>query len=107
MPPGSVPDMKTKITTDSTVIAVPDQVSCQLERESVILHLKTQTYYGLNEAGSTIWKALETPTSVSSLVALLVREFDVTPEACEGDVLQLLSEMASAGLIKVLNAQLA
>ena len=58
-------------------------------------------------AGSVIWKSLETPQTLSELVAVVEREYDVERQQAERDVTQFLSEMVAAGLVEVLEGAVA
>ena len=91
------------ISTEATVVAVKDQVSCTLENEVVILHLQQGLYYGLNEVGAAVWNAVQQPQTVEVLRGLILENFEVSPEQCQRDLMELLQDMAKAGLIEVRN----
>jgi len=93
--------VNTAITKTTTVVAVKDQVSSSLDEEAVVLHLKKGMYYGLNSVGATVWNALQQPRKVEEIQRLILAEYDVEPGPCEQDLLQLLQELAEAGLIEV------
>jgi hypothetical protein len=80
---------------------VKDQVSCEIDREAVILHLKSGVYYGLNEVGARVWALLQQPTSLAEIEATISSEFEVSSEQCAADVRALLGQFHSAGLIEV------
>src|SRR5258707_13635341 len=84
----------------SRVAAVKDQVSCEIDREAVILHLKNGVYYGLNEVGARVWALLQQARPVAEIEATIVAEFDVAPEQCAADVRALLEQFHSAALIE-------
>jgi hypothetical protein len=90
-----------KVSVSSIVVAVKDQVSCDLAGESVILHLKSGVYYGLNSLGTRIWNLIQDPVSVDEVRAILVKEYDVEPQRCERDLMALLQQLADAGLVKI------
>ncbi len=81
-------------------VATRRQVSCTVSGEVVILHLDDGAYYGLNEVGTRIWELLQEPRGFQDLVAAVVDEFDVTPEACADDVRVLLDELGARGLVE-------
>jgi hypothetical protein len=85
----------------STVVAIKDQVSCDLAGEAVILSLKSGMYYGLNAVGATIWSLIQAPMTISALEEALLQEYDVEPERCARDLLAILEELAAQGLIEV------
>jgi hypothetical protein len=89
------------ITGHSIVVAIEDQVSCDLGGEEVILSLKNGIYYGLDPVGTRIWTLLQEPRSVIEVRDALLERYDVEPARCERDLLALLGEMAAEGLIEV------
>jgi N-acetylglucosaminyldiphosphoundecaprenol N-acetyl-beta-D-mannosaminyltransferase len=89
------------VSNDSEVVATPDQVSCDLAGETVILSVKDSTYYGLDPVGSFVWNLLQERRRVSDIRGEMLRNFDVEPERCERDLLALLEKMADHGLIEV------
>ncbi|NEO30606.1 MAG: lasso peptide biosynthesis PqqD family chaperone [Symploca sp. SIO3C6] len=94
---------KLAISQASNVVAVKDQVSSDLEGESVILHLKSGTYYGLNDVGASIWNLIQEPKKVSELREAILEEYEVEPEQCEREILELLQQLAAKELIEVKN----
>jgi hypothetical protein len=93
--------MDTRLSVHSVVAATADQVSCPLDDESAILNLKNSVYYGMNAVGTRVWNLLQKPRSVRELRDALVAEYDVEPERCERDLLDLLEKMRLEGLIEV------
>ena len=93
--------MDTRLSVHSVVAATTDQVSCPLDDESAILNLKNSVYYGMNAVGTRVWNLLQKPRSVRELRDALVAEYDVEPERCEQDLLDLLEKMRLEGLIEV------
>ena len=89
------------ITRTSIVVAGRDQVASDLAGETVLLGLKTARYYGLAEVGARIWELLRDPIAVSAVSETIAREYDVTVERCEPDVVRFLEELAEQGLIEV------
>ena len=80
-------------------------VTRQIAGETLIIPVAGQVgdldaIYTLNEVASKIWETIEGPTAVSQIVATLTREYDVTPDAAQADVLELLDVLAAKGLIR-------
>jgi hypothetical protein len=94
--------METPLSKDSIVVASPEQVSCELGDESVILSLKNSVYYGVNPVGASVWRLLKQQRSVGELRDAIIEEYDVEFHQCEADLLFLLEKMRSEGLIKVI-----
>jgi hypothetical protein len=80
-----------------------EQVSCNLDEEVAILDLEKSRYFGLAGVGAHIWLALEKPCSVGEICNSVVAHFDVTPEACRDDVVQFLTNLQRAGLVRAVN----
>lgn len=89
------------ITRSSIVVASRDQVASDLGGETVLLGLRTARYYGLADVGARIWELLREPIGVPAICATIAREYEVTPEQCEADVLRFLEELAEQELIEV------
>ncbi len=89
------------LSDDSMVKASGEQVSSEIDSETVSLNLKSGIYYSLNAVGSRIWQILQESSSVRDIRETIVEEFEVDAERCERDVLRLLSELAAKGLIEV------
>jgi hypothetical protein len=99
----SMPELnnKTKITSKTRITVTKDQVSCEMGAEAVILHIKDGVYYGLDEVGAAIWKALQQPRSIAEIVEQLQNEYAVDVEQCERDVFRIISEMADVHLVTI------
>ena len=89
------------LSDDSMVKASGEQVSSEIDGETVSLNLKSGIYYSLNAVGSRIWQILQESSSVRDIRETIVEEFEVDAERCERDVLRLLSELSAKGLIEV------
>ena len=86
---------------DTIVVASRNQVSSDLAGETVLLSMKTARYYGLVDVGARIWSMLREPVSVAVICATIAREYDVTLERCEADILRFLEELEAQGLVEV------
>jgi Coenzyme PQQ synthesis protein D (PqqD) len=94
-------DITPPLSGHSTVVAVKQQVSSDLDDEAVILHLKAGVYYGLDSVGARIWALIQEPKTVDEIKDAILNEYDVEPDQCERDVLALLQELAAEDLIEV------
>jgi hypothetical protein len=84
----------TKFTTH------PDVVYTALkEGGSVLLHLGTQTYYSLNETGSTIWELMAKDLCLGKIGEALERSYAVSLEQAQHSVFNLATELAAESLI--------
>lgn len=89
------------VSSRSLVVAVKNQVSCDLDQGIAILGLESGKYYGLDVVGARIWELIQTPAPVVEIHRALLRQFDVPPARCEKDLLALLSELIDEGLVEV------
>ena len=86
--------------SSTTVVARTDGfIEAEVDGEVVALSLERGTCYGLNRVGSRIWNLLDRPSRIGDLCATLLTEFKVDPDVCERQVLDLLEELRTEGLI--------
>lgn len=84
---------------EQLIVTSSQAVSCELSGETVILDIPSGQYFALSEIESTIWKLLESPSTLKSVCGRLMEEYDVEPDRCEADVSGLLDQLAERGLI--------
>jgi hypothetical protein len=89
------------------VAATPAQISQNLNGEEVILHLDHGQYYGLTEVGTHVWQFIQEPKTVAEIKQSILKTYDVSAEACEKDLLQLLQDLLNEELIEINNGALA
>lgn len=83
-------------------IRVPDNVLVRrLGEESVLLHLGSESYFGLDEVGTRMWAALTTSASVEEAAGKLVDEYEVEPERLRADLAAFVDQLAAAGLVEL------
>lgn len=92
------------LSLDSHIRVSPEQVSCDLGGETVILNLKDSIYYGLDGVGASIWALIQQPCTIGAVRVALLREFDVDADRCERDVLALIEKLVERGLVEVEDA---
>ncbi|MFB2896974.1 PqqD family protein [Aerosakkonemataceae cyanobacterium BLCC-F50] len=85
-------------------VSVPEDVLIrELDGESVILNLKSERYFGLDEVGTRMWEVLSTSETIAAAYQTLLSEYDVVPEQLETDLSNLLQQLVEHGLINVSN----
>src|SRR5271156_5745320 len=89
------------LSLQTTVMVTSQQVSCPLGDESAILNIKNSVYYGVNPVGATVWNLLKEAKTVAEIRDAILDEYEVDEGRCEKDLLALLEEMRSEGLIEV------
>jgi hypothetical protein len=75
-----------------------------LDRESVLLNLETERYFGLDETGTRMWQLATDSPSLNAAYQQLLAEFDVEPELLRSNFLELLDRLVDSGLLHVLPA---
>ncbi|HEX4542119.1 MAG TPA: PqqD family protein [Candidatus Acidoferrum sp.] len=75
-----------------------------LDRESVLLNLETEQYFGLDETGTRIWQLLTASPDIDAAYEELLAEFDVEPELLRDNLTDLLERLVENGLLQVLPA---
>jgi hypothetical protein len=87
-------DMDARMTVPETVVvrAVGDEV--------VLLDLAAGEYFGLDAVGARVWELLDCGKSLEEVVTVLLDEFDVTEIELRADVIALVSELVSRGLLE-------
>jgi hypothetical protein len=65
------------------------------------MSLERSRCYGLGGIGSEIWSKLVTPVRVADLIEDFNERYEAPPGVIERDVLQMLTQLAAEGLIKV------
>ncbi|MEO8655645.1 MAG: PqqD family protein [Ramlibacter sp.] len=84
----------------SDKVTIPSQVMTrQVGDETVLLHLGTGTYYGLDSVGQSVWLLMRDGKTLAEICDLLLDEYDVTREALTRDVLELADKLLAQGLI--------
>ena len=73
----------------------------ELDGESVLLNLDSERYYGLDEVGTHMWKAVTSSGTIGAAYEVLAAEYDVTPELLAADMRSLLEVLVAHGLLTV------
>jgi Coenzyme PQQ synthesis protein D (PqqD) len=81
--------------------APPDVLVSELAGESVILNLKSECYFGLDEMGTRMWNALTTSESIQAAYDVLLAEYDVPEEELRNDLTELIEKLVDQGLLEV------
>jgi len=89
------------IHASAIVVIAGDVLSSELGSEHVLLNLRDSTYYGLDEVGGAIWKLLQAPISVEAICCAIGEAYDVEPDRCRQDVMNLLGELVERRLVDI------
>jgi len=92
------------ILEDSILSLTDSQVSCDLSGQAVILQTKSGIYYSLDAVGSRVWQLLQSDITLKELECTILEEYDVAPEYLKEDILKLIEDFHSQGLIEIHDA---
>jgi len=83
-------------------VYIPDGVMVrQLDGESVLLNLNTESYFGLDDVGTRMWTSLTESASIEAAYIALEAEYEVEPGQLQADLCSFIDKLAEAGLIDV------
>jgi hypothetical protein len=89
--------------SSTKVVACRDGfIEAEIDDEILALCIKQGTCYGMNRVGSRIWNLIAEPIRISDVCAALLAAYQVEPDVCERQVLDLLEELRAEGLIATL-----
>lgn len=81
-------------------ISIPDGVLVrELQGESVLLNLNSESYFGLDDVGTRMWAVLTGSPSLEAAYETLLSEYDVAPERLQADLRGFVERLAELGLI--------
>jgi len=90
-----------RVTLESRVGPGSDVLFKDVGGEAVVLNLETGKYYGLDEVGARMWTLLNEKKQVKEVYHALVKEFEVSTDQLEHDLLSLVNQLANNGLLQV------
>ena len=79
---------------------VDTAVISKLASESVLLNLKTGTYFQLNKLGSFIISQLKDYSSFNELHNKIILSFDVSPDKADEDLLLFIKKLEDKRLLR-------
>jgi hypothetical protein len=84
----------------SKLTPAPDVLIQTVVGEAVLLDLRSQKYFGLNQVGTRAWQLLEETGDAGAVHARLTREYDVAADQLESDLDDLFEHLLRAGLVE-------
>src|SRR3990172_11079651 len=83
-------------------VSIPDGVLVRdLQDESVLLNLNTESYFGLDDVGTRMWAVLTGSPSVQAAYEILLAEYEVDPARLSADLQGFIQKLDELGLIKL------
>jgi hypothetical protein len=83
-------------------VPCPDAMESRLGEETVILHLGSGTYFGLDAVGTLVWEAMAggQAATPADLCAHVRATFSDAPDTVEADVTAFLGQLVAHDLIR-------
>lgn len=72
-----------------------------LDKESVLLNLETERYYGLDETGTRMWQLVTAAPSIDAAYRELLNEYDVESDLLRLHLTELLGRLVENGLLQI------
>jgi hypothetical protein len=72
-----------------------------LDKESVLLNLETERYFGLDETGTRMWQVVTAAPNIDAAYQELQNEFDVESELLRLHFTELLGRLVDNGLLQI------
>jgi hypothetical protein len=85
--------------SNNLIVRNPEQIFSEIDGQVVMLNIKKEAYYTLNDVGSAIWKEIEHPRKFEELICILTKVYEVTHEKCREDLTPFLNELIDAGVV--------
>jgi Coenzyme PQQ synthesis protein D (PqqD) len=83
-------------------VIVPSHVLIRvLDKESVLLNIETERYFGLDETGTRMWQLVTAAPKIEVAYQQLLDEYDVQPELLRENLTDLLGRLVENGLLQV------
>lgn len=82
-----------------TIRSNPHVVAQDANDESVLLDTKTHRFFELNQAATLVWQSLGSGRSIDDAATEIASRFDIALETARADVVKLVDELCSLGLL--------
>jgi hypothetical protein len=90
------------MTLTNRIAIAPNAVARQVGDETVILHVGSGTYFGLDSVGARIWQLMGEGKSVNEICDVVLDEYDVSSEDVERDIAGLIKDLLAHDLVSTL-----
>jgi Coenzyme PQQ synthesis protein D (PqqD) len=87
------------MTLTNKVTISPNAVARQVGDETVILHLGSGTYFGLDTVGARLWQLMGEGKSLGEICDAMLEEYEVSRGDLERDITALIKDLLAQDLI--------
>ena len=91
----------TKLSLDDRLAPTDQVVVRELAGESVILDLKSGSYFGLNGVGTRAWSLMAQGGSLREVNAALLDEYDAASTVIQEELLKFAADLFDHGLCRI------
>ena len=85
----------------ASVAVSPDVLSQEIEGETVVLDLRSERYYVLDDVGTRMWQLLTALGDPAAVCARMLDEYEVDAESLQRDLAALIAKLVESGMIEV------
>ena len=89
------------ISLQQKVTISPEVMSQEVGGETVLLDMKSEHYFGLDETGTRIWQLLMESKDLQSVFDTMLDEYEVSETELERDFQEYLKKLVGAGVISL------
>lgn len=83
-------------------VHVPEHVLVRfLDKESVLLNIETERYFGLDETGTRMWQLVTAAPNIDTAYQQLLDEYDVEAELLRVNLSELIGRLIENGLLQI------
>jgi hypothetical protein len=86
-------------------VNLPTVVYETIEDETIVINMRTGTYYSLRDSGSELWSQIELGIDRPRLVAYALGRWEGEPDEIEAGVAGLVDDLLSEGLVAEIDGE--
>lgn len=92
--------MRSSITLDTRLRIPTTVLSQELAGDTVLLNLRSSTYFGMDPTGTRIWHYLAQGCALGEISTRLAEEYDAQAAQIANDVVSFLRTLSAHGLVE-------
>ena len=89
------------ISLQQKITISPEVLSQEVDGETVLLDLESESYFGLDEVGTRIWQLVNDGKNLQAVLETLLDEYDVDGQKLKKDLQVHIAHLVEAGLISL------
>jgi len=89
------------ITDNSFIRKTADCVEAVVDGELALMHTESGKFYSLSDSSRHIWELIGAGLRFGELTAAMLRQYQVSKDVCDNDVIDLLDKLQARTLIDI------